>query len=317
MEAKIIRRIESNLVAQMSIDFLAAFFIFTLTLISVFAIIPVIFSALQTASIDLHPVAYRTSVILTEDPGYRVTTSANGTDWESFIDSLNISHVRRVGLAVSKDLPDVLSLSKIYAFSSLYNSTNSSAVRDRIGLKTSFKDYNYNISLQRFKSTTTSPLYASELNGSKVLLIGDTLPESEDIEKYERIIIYDSLSVNGTYSEDGTLRSNLNTPSTDIVTQNATSKVGAFIIFITGVNDNQTASDPWMKVWIDSDKVYETDANTTVATHDLTDTLNSYPGGIPVKIKIQIHNTCGYFVITNLGDYLGGRYGAKLVVYVW
>lgn len=317
MRQMIIRGFEKDEIAQMSLDFLSGFFIFSLALISTFVTIPVIFSGLQATSIDLHPVAYRTSVILAEDPGYRVTASGNGTDWESYADSLNISYVKRIGLAVSNEQPNVLALSKIYALSSLYSSTNSSAVRDRIGLKTSFKDYYYNISFQRFKSTTSKPIYASELSGNKLLLIGHPLPENDDVEKYERIIIYDSLSLNDSFDANGTIRSNLDTPSTDVRTVTVTPKVGAFVIFITGRNDNLSESDPWMKVWIESDKVYETDGNTTIGTHDLTNTLNSYPSGIPVKIKFQIHNTRGYYIITNLGDYIGGRFGAKLVVYVW
>ncbi len=313
----LISSFEVNETAQMSLDFLSGFVIFSLALLSTFVTIPVIFSGLQATSIDLHPVAYRTSVILAEDPGYRVTSVGNGTDWEIYADSLNASYIKRIGLAISKDRPNVLALRKIYALSSLYSSTNSSAIRDKIGLKTSFKDYNYNISLQRFKSTTTKPLYASELSGKQILLIGNSLPENEDVEKYERIIVYSSLSLNESYDANGTMRSNLDTPSTDIKTANASPKVGAFIIFIEGRNENQSESDPWMKIWIDSDKVYETNANTTIGTHDLTNTLNSYPSGIPVKIKFQIHNTKGYYIITNLGDYIGGRFGAKLVVYVW
>ncbi|MEM2990636.1 MAG: hypothetical protein QXQ02_05575 [Halobacteria archaeon] len=218
---------------------------------------------------------------------------------------------------MSKDQPNVLSLSKIYALAELYNSTNTTTIRDRVGLKTSFRDYSYNISLQRFKSTTTNAIYASELNGREILLIGPPLPESADVEKYERIIVYDSLSLNGSYSVNGTMRSNLDTPSTDVKTAIASPKVGAFIVFIEGKNENQSESDPWMKIWIESDMVYETDANTTIGTHDLTDILNSYPTGIPVNIKFDVHNTKGYFVITSLGNYIGGRFGAKLVVYIW
>jgi hypothetical protein len=310
-------RFELNDIAQMSLDFLSGFFIFSLALISVFVTVPVIFSGLQASSIDLHPVAYRTSVILAEDPGYRVTDSSNGTDWENYVDYSNLSFIKRIGLAVSKDQPNVLDLSKIFALAKLYSLTNSSTIRDRIGLKTSFKDYSYNISLQRFKSTTAKPVFASDLSGKEVLLIGEPLPEREDVEKYERIIIYSSLSVNESLNISSTMRSNLNTPSTDIKTANATPRVGAFVVFIEGKNENQTESDPWMKIWIESDKVYETNANTTIGTHDLTNILNSYPSGIPVNIKFQIHNTKGYFVITNLGEYIGGRFGAKLVVYVW
>jgi len=95
---------------NLSIDFLAGFTIFMITFIYVATLIPTLFIGLQSSSIDYDAVAYRTSVILVEDPGMPYNPS-----WET-LPNTSDSQILRFGLALSKDTPNVLSLEKIDRF---------------------------------------------------------------------------------------------------------------------------------------------------------------------------------------------------------
>jgi len=97
----------------LSIDFLAGFTIFILAFIWVVSMIPGIMIGLQSYTIDYDAVAYRTGVILVEDPGWPVSPP-----WESFND-LQKANVTRFGLAVSKDTPNTLSQDKVKRFFNL------------------------------------------------------------------------------------------------------------------------------------------------------------------------------------------------------
>jgi hypothetical protein len=94
----------------LSIDFLTGFTIFILAFIWVVSMIPGIMIGLQSYTIDYDAVAYRTGVILVEDPGWPVSPP-----WESFNDAQK-SNVTRFGLALSKDTPNILSQDKVNRF---------------------------------------------------------------------------------------------------------------------------------------------------------------------------------------------------------
>ncbi|HSA38809.1 MAG TPA: hypothetical protein P5013_07995 [Methanoregula sp.] len=94
----------------LSIDFLVGFTIFLLAFIWVASMIPGIMVGLQSYTIDYDAVAYRTGVILVEDPGWPVSPP-----WESFSD-FQKSNMTRFGLAVSKDTPNILSQDKVNRF---------------------------------------------------------------------------------------------------------------------------------------------------------------------------------------------------------
>jgi hypothetical protein len=96
--------------ANLSIDFLAGFTIFMLAFIWVVSMIPGLMIGLQSYTIDYDAVAYRTGVILVEDPGWPVSPP-----WESYIDQQK-SNVTRFGLAISKDTPNILSEDKVNRF---------------------------------------------------------------------------------------------------------------------------------------------------------------------------------------------------------
>ena len=95
---------------NMSIDFLAGVTIFIISFIWVATLIPGILIGLQSNSLDYDAVAYRTGVILVEDPGWPASPG-----WESF-DDLQKSDITRFGLAISKDSPNILSEEKVNRF---------------------------------------------------------------------------------------------------------------------------------------------------------------------------------------------------------
>jgi len=95
---------------NLSIDFLVGFTIFLIGFIWVVSMIPGLLIGLQAHTIDYDAVAYRTGVILAEDPGWPVSPA-----WESYIDAQKFN-VTRFGLAISRDTPNILSQDKINRF---------------------------------------------------------------------------------------------------------------------------------------------------------------------------------------------------------
>jgi len=97
--------------AILSVDFLVGFTIFLLAFIWIATLVPSLFLGLSSQSVDFDAVAYRTGVILAEDPG---ATSPNITiPWEFYGDP---RFVERFGLAVSKNTPNVLDINKVNRF---------------------------------------------------------------------------------------------------------------------------------------------------------------------------------------------------------
>jgi len=99
--------------AILSIDFLAGFTIFILSLIMVISLIPGFIAGIQSENIDYDAVAYRTSVILVEDPG-----APQNPSWNLMgpYDMEHKAEIQRLGLAVSKDAPNILSREKVDKF---------------------------------------------------------------------------------------------------------------------------------------------------------------------------------------------------------
>lgn len=126
----------------MSVDFMTGFTIFLIAFIWVATMVPGLFIGLQTRSIDYDAVAYRTSVILVEDPGASATIVSN-YPWESLKDTQDIV---RLGLAVSKDTPRVLDQNKVNRFFCQTSFSYPDDYRSRLF----FSDYPYtfNISLK-------------------------------------------------------------------------------------------------------------------------------------------------------------------------
>jgi PKD repeat protein len=94
---------------NLSIDFLVGFTIFLLAFIWVVSMIPGLLINLQSFTIDSDAVAYRTGVILAEDPG---EPTLPFYPWET----LSKKDIVRFGLSVSKDTPNILSREKVDKF---------------------------------------------------------------------------------------------------------------------------------------------------------------------------------------------------------
>lgn len=96
---------------NLSIDFLAGFTIFMLAFIWVATIIPTLLLGLQANTIDYDAVAYRSGVILVEDPGMPANPP-----WESYNITNQKDEILRMGLALKKETPNLLSPIKINQF---------------------------------------------------------------------------------------------------------------------------------------------------------------------------------------------------------
>lgn len=95
----------------MSIDFMAGFTIFILVFIWVATMVPSLFIGLNTYTVDYDAVAYRTAVILVEDPG--AANPAVTGPWEIQPDKRDVI---RFGLARSKETPNILDERKVERF---------------------------------------------------------------------------------------------------------------------------------------------------------------------------------------------------------
>jgi hypothetical protein len=133
----------------MSIDFLAGFTIFILAFIWVATMIPGLFLGIQSHTIDFDAVAYRTGVILVEDPGDVTPLADAGIPWELQKNKLNIA---RFGLAASRDTPGILDETKVDRF---FNTVDFAYPAD-YQKRAIFGDYPYrfNISLKEAGTDT-------------------------------------------------------------------------------------------------------------------------------------------------------------------
>jgi hypothetical protein len=157
---------------QLSIDFLVGISLFILALVFMAHFIPGMFVPFQSETIDLNSVAYRTSVILVEDPGWWDNVSHNGEDWED-----HITDTSRIGLAIDKEHPNVLMMNKITGFE---NCTDTNLTR-QLGLYRIIGgnriDYGYNITLQ---------FQGDEWGGTRMR--GKSAPSSGDVVKMKRTV---------------------------------------------------------------------------------------------------------------------------------
>lgn len=94
-----------------TLDFLVGFTIFTIAFIFVATMIPHTLFSVHSSRIDCDAVAYRTGVILTEDPGMPASPAV--PVWEQQSDPANII---RMGLSVDRSRPHILSITKVERF---------------------------------------------------------------------------------------------------------------------------------------------------------------------------------------------------------
>lgn len=142
--------------ANLSVDFLVGFTVFIIAFIWVVSMIPGLLIGLQAYTIDYDAVAYRTGVILVEDPGEPALPQV---PWE-----LNDKKdVVRFGLAISKDTANILSQDKVNRFfcQTVFSYPDDYQERAIFGNY----PYRFNISLW-------------DIGENKTLYVGDSLPGS-------------------------------------------------------------------------------------------------------------------------------------------
>jgi hypothetical protein len=183
--------------ANLSIDFLVGFTIFILAFIWVVSIIPGLLIGLQSHTIDYDAVAYRTGVILVEDPGYPVYVDRSNLSWEEKL-KVDKRDVDRLGLAISRDTPNILSQEKVNGFFHTSASYNTSAFTYSLGdyhKRAIFGDYPYrvNISLR-------------DIDRNEIRSVGDVIPLNASYGYISRIVKIKEPSIatinNTTYIEN-------------------------------------------------------------------------------------------------------------------
>ena len=162
----------------LSLDFLIGFTIFLIALIFVGVMISGLLVHLQSRTIDYDAVAYRTSVVLVEDPGEPANWQlANLTYPEER------ANVKRLGLAIQKNYPEILLQDKVEKF---FNDTSSAGCLaegkfcnpEDYREKLIFGDYPYhfNISLKYLDSP------------SHLFTVGDPVPVWSNFGYIKRIV---------------------------------------------------------------------------------------------------------------------------------
>ncbi|KQC03036.1 MAG: hypothetical protein APR53_01655, partial [Methanoculleus sp. SDB] len=148
---------------MLSVDFLAGFTIFIVALIMVINLVPGILVGIQSEPIDYDAVAYRTAVILLEDPGWGYDRNANTSTsrWEQQLTFK--ADISRFGLAVSKETPNILARNKIDTFFNDAFFTRDDYERKAIFADLPYAPYAYNIALS--------------VDGDPTIMIGDPVPK--------------------------------------------------------------------------------------------------------------------------------------------
>ncbi len=302
------------------------FLVFTPALFFVLQAAPFLYTSYQQQETVLHPVAYRTSVTLVEDPGLAVSGSLNTSDWENY--ASNATAVARVGLAKSRDSPNLLTLPKIGALRNLSSALSPDSLRIELGMNASLNNPRYNVSLQRLDSNSSRPLYATDLAGTRLLAAGRAIVSVENRERVERVVAIDDPS--GNLSGTGGITTNGPAADLDILLS-AALPVASFTVTVTGYNSTPPppayvkmklnepgptcAGAPADYAYIAEDNGADPDIT---YTHDLTSILNG--GGAPettMKFCLRVKNVAGSYLLASTDRTGAGRPVAKLVVEVW
>jgi hypothetical protein len=154
----------TNDYGALSIDFLIGFTIFILAFVWIATMIPGMLIGLNSNTIDYDAVAYRTGVILVEDPGW-----PESPGWETYPAAAKDMDIIRFGLAARKDSPNILSESKINRFFNVSTPANPGGefiYPDDYRPRVIFGDYPYkfNITLR-------------DVEREKIYSVGEILPE--------------------------------------------------------------------------------------------------------------------------------------------
>ncbi|WP_042705243.1 hypothetical protein [Methanomicrobium mobile] len=145
----------------LSLDFIVGFTVFLAAFIVVIGMLPGVYVNIQSSSADSgrDMTAYRTGVILAEDSGI----SSDGIPWEQQ-PPMRPENIVRLGLAVSKETPNILSPEKIERFYNVPAYFNLTADEYRAKLLFGERPRNFNISFKE--------------DGKETLYIGDRVPDA-------------------------------------------------------------------------------------------------------------------------------------------
>ncbi|MFQ6121103.1 MAG: hypothetical protein ACE5KE_14605, partial [Methanosarcinales archaeon] len=306
---------------------LIAISIFLLAFTFLITQIPGMFAPFQTQSIDLQPVAYRTSVILVEDTGW--WDGINGSvDWES---GDHINYLSRIGLAANKYNPNnltellnrgktnVLSENKINALNNYSNTHSYEDIQQRLGLNMSTRRYDYNISLQYLNSTTLNPKYIPN-NTAPLLLIGKQIPTSGEVEKMVRLVTLEGNTTVGSLTTT-------NTNNTTIINSTTLTPpaLKSFLVKFESFPDEGNTSKARLSVTLQNvvaniTAINESGTDILIKTHQFNETLinnmNTTQNNITINIA-YVNVTYLYINRSKYGDLIGNQPSAKLVVYIW
>lgn len=158
---------------NLNFDFLVGLTIFILAFAFVINSIPGIFMPYASNLVDLGSVTYRTSCILAEDPGWYNNTQIkfSYSDWEA---GNNVEKITRVGLAVDKKSPNVLSAEKIKAMKKLPYEKS----RDKLGLNGSLV-YDYSLTVTKLGNP----------NNVELLHVRPDITNGANVDSLERVVL--------------------------------------------------------------------------------------------------------------------------------
>jgi hypothetical protein len=164
--------------AQSNIDFLFGLAVFLMAFLYVFTFIPGLFVPYQASAVDLSAVAYKTGAMLVEDPGWYIYTVGGQQMGNPAWETRDTSQLARIGLAIDRSTPNVLSMDKVRA---LGNLSRYDLIRDKIGLNGTLT---YNYSLGLVMNNTLAGRHETLLNIT-------TRPRGESVEYMERNVLID------------------------------------------------------------------------------------------------------------------------------
>lgn len=141
----------------LSIDFMAGFVIFIIVFIMVITMVSGLLVGLSSRTIDYDALAYRTGVILAEDsgdpggPGDLNDPNAPGWESKDFTSTEEKKEIVRLGLAISKDYPNILSPAKVGKF---FYSNSGLTANENLSYKQKLMLFNFNN-----KDMSTTPTF--------------------------------------------------------------------------------------------------------------------------------------------------------------
>jgi len=304
----------TNSSAQINIDFLTGISIFLISFLLVVQLVPNLFIPFQGQPVTLHSVAYRTGVILCEDPGwYNDTVNNSGHNWEDDPDN-----VSRLGLAKNKftanpSTPLMLSGSKLSCLEGMYNSSDPgsySNIQEHLGLVTSYRKYDYNISLIRFDG-----IASSYMNSTPLFQVGYSPQSNIDVEKVERIVSFEMCDL--PYDDYETIIERKDTKNQIIILPISAFRINIVEYYL------HFGHYPYIIVNVTNDTgtysiINKTHPSNLSAILDLAEDLNQYDDSDhTVKVEIETLYIHAYIYSSYAGDLVGDKLAAKLIVQVW